>query len=64
MNFFLKEGSLVAYSGESVNFLGPIYHDMVTCEAGRAVVSGWLRCLVKHLNFEKTEIEHLNLLEL
>ena len=33
--FFLKENSLTVYSGESASFMGPIFHDLSTCDAGR-----------------------------
>ena len=31
---FLKEGSATVYSGEPVTLCGPIYHDLISCEAG------------------------------
>ena len=31
---FLTEGSTTAYSGEAATLCGPVYHDLITCEAG------------------------------
>ena len=33
MKAFLKEGSSTVYSGEAVTFCGPIYHDLISCDA-------------------------------
>ena len=31
---FLQEQSSTVYSGDPVTFYGPIYHDLISCEAG------------------------------
>ena len=48
---FLKEGSATVYSDDPVTFCGPIYHDLISCDAG--VAPGKFNAYRKHLDASK-----------
>ena len=59
--FFLKEGSKVEYSGQAATLVGPIFHDLLTCETGKEnsmvktkvskLKKFLVKCTKKNLNF-------------